>query len=144
MGNALELAMLHRLGADGVDPSIPSKWSRGAVRVMLHWAAYPTWYWPVGQALELAIASHYMAVGYDWLFPVLTDEEKSIFLDAIVTKSLRQARSNYRMGLWWTRDIYNWNLVSNGGMVRGFPPSCRKRVCVCEPCTTLTPIFEMM
>jgi hypothetical protein len=100
---SVPLALLHRLGAHGEDPTKPSKWSRGAVRLMTHWASFPTWYWPVGQALELAIASHYMAIGYDWLFPVLTDEEKQRFLDAIVTMSLRTARSNFRMGLWWTR-----------------------------------------
>jgi len=118
VADAVTLALVHRLLANGTHPSSkPSAWSRAAVRALEHWAGYPSWYWPVGQALELSGATLNFALCYDWLHDVLTPEEKKMVQGAIVSKGLEVARSNYRMELWWTRDIYNWNLVSNGGMV---------------------------
>ena len=118
VAGAVVLALVHRIEANGTHPSHrPSVWSRAAVKALAHWARYPSWYWPVGQALQLSGAAYNFALCFDWLHDVLTEEEKQMVEGAIVAKGLRAARSNFRMAMWWTRDIYNWNLVSNGGMV---------------------------
>jgi hypothetical protein len=31
-----------------------------------------------------------------------------------ICRTLRLSQQNFDQGLWWTEDIYNWNLVSHG------------------------------
>lgn len=101
---------------------------------MLAIAQFPSWYWPVAQALELSEMSYGevnpdhlpiaclifftfpsgMAIGYDWLYNVLTPSQQQIIEQAIITHTLQVTQQNFDQGLWWTQDIYNWCLVSHG------------------------------
>ena len=51
---------------EAVTPGLGSLWSDRAVAEMTNVSAFPSWYWPVGQALELAEMSYAFAVAYDW------------------------------------------------------------------------------
>jgi hypothetical protein len=55
-----------------------------------------------------------IALGYDWLMPLLSPSEKELFAHNIINRTLTKTRANFDQGLWWTEDIYNWNLVSHG------------------------------
>lgn len=107
------------LGAAGCGggPSAPSRWSKRAVEEMVAVAAFPSWQWPVAQALEHGILSHGVALGYDWLYDAMEAADKATVLRALTELGLRTHQHSLNEGLWWTQDIYNWVLVSNGGML---------------------------
>jgi hypothetical protein len=58
-----------------------------------------------------------MAIGYDWLFPALPDESKTIIRKAIVSKGLNQSLNPKNNK--WLKAVNNWNQVCNAGMTYG-------------------------
>jgi hypothetical protein len=104
-------ALLHRLNASS--PAAPSAWSDRAVAELLHVAAFPSWYWPVGQALERAALSFGVAVGYDWLYDVMTPGQRATVEGALGALALTTRLRDEREGKWWTHDDGNWNVNSN-------------------------------
>jgi hypothetical protein len=73
--------------------------------------------WNPSHFLDVAEMTAAMAIGYDWLYNEMTDENRRIIRDAIVEKGLEPSfDSNYN---WWLRSTFNWNQVCNGGMVLG-------------------------
>ena len=74
-----------------------------------------------------------VVLGYDWLMPLLSPAEKELFAGNIANRTLKKTRANFDQGLWWTEDIYNWNLVSHGAPdalpPRPAPPG--RAQCVC-------------
>ena len=57
-----------------------------------------------------------LAIGYDWLYDLLSEQSRSTIADAIAQKGLRAAElSNY----WWYRGVNNWNSVCHAGIVMG-------------------------
>lgn len=72
---------------------------------------------PVSSSLSLfplLLFTPGIALGYDWLMPLLSSSEKELFAHNIINRTLTKTRANFDQGLWWTQDIYNWNLVSHG------------------------------
>ena len=55
-----------------------------------------------------------VAVGYDWLYHDMPSETRETINAALIARTLRLSQRNFNQGLWWTEDIYNWNLVSHG------------------------------
>lgn len=104
-------ALMHRLNAS--DPTVPSAWSDRAVAELLHVAGLPSWYWPVGQALERAALAFGVAVGYDWLHAVMTPAQRATVEDAMGRLALTTRLADEREGKWWTHDDGNWNVNSN-------------------------------
>lgn len=68
---------------------------------------------------DTAEMTHAFALGYDWLYNVLSPEDRALFRDAIVSKALDQAIPIYQREIGWTRERYNANIVCNAGMGLG-------------------------
>ena len=68
---------------------------------------------------DTAEMTHAVALGYDWLYNVLSPADRALIRDAIVTKAFDQALPFYQRGSGWTRERYNANVVCNAGMGMG-------------------------
>ena len=89
--------------------------------VLLTVADFPNWH-DEASFLDTAEMAHAMAIGYDWLFGYLNDEERVKIREAIVQKGLQPGLAAYEGRArvhWWTRSDHNWNLVCNSGMILG-------------------------
>ena len=72
-----------------------------------------TWY--INAFLNTAELTHTVALGYDWFYDGLTDEQRHYLKDNIINKGLL-AYCDKDMTLNWRRNIANWNPVCNGGI----------------------------
>ena len=93
-------------------------------------AAFPDWH-PM-HFLDTAEMTMNSAIGYDWLYDYLSDQQKEVIRQAIIEKGLKAGMEAYegtaqldgsvgayhnRIG--WTQDSSNWSFVCNGGMIAG-------------------------
>ena len=102
------LALLYRLDCD-------PRWSQRAIAELLHAARYVDWnpaHW-----LDTAELMHALAIGYDWLYDVLSPEQRAELVAAILRHGFDEAEKAYRDGAWWTKNAFNWNNVCNGGVI---------------------------
>jgi hypothetical protein len=73
--------------------------------------------WNPTHFLDVAEMTMAVSIGYDWLYPKLSDQSKKIIRDAIVEKGLNQSLDpKYNS---WLRVVNNWNQVCNAGMTYG-------------------------
>jgi hypothetical protein len=108
----ITLSMAYRLTGD----------SRFAVRVeeeLLNVCAFPDWN-PM-HYLDVAEMTTAVAIGYDWLYDVLSPDVKEQVVNAIKTKALELAVKEYVTGGKdsWAKRETNWNVVCNAGMTLG-------------------------
>ena len=101
------LVLLYRLDGE-------AKWAARATAEMHAAAAFSDW--NPSHFLDVAEMSHALAVGYDWLFDVLSDGDRAAIKQALVEKGLRPAEQAYRQKAWWAENPFNWNNVCNGGL----------------------------
>ena len=80
-------------------------------------AAFPDW--NPSHFLDVAEMTNAVAIGYDWLFDVLSADDKAILRRAIVEKGLLPGLAAYEQPAWWPRVNHNWNQVCNGGLTIG-------------------------
>ncbi len=104
------LAGLYLLDGD------PHKAAR-AREELLAISAFPDWH--PQHFLDTAEMTHAAAIGYDWLFPYLSAQDRDTIRKGIVTKGLEPGLKGYADGDRWTTTPFNWNLVCNGGMTLG-------------------------
>src|ERR671923_253319 len=76
------LVLLYRLDGE-------AKWAARATAEMHAAAAFSDW--NPSHFLDVAEMSHALAVGYDWLFDVLSDGDRAAIKQALVEKGLRPA-----------------------------------------------------
>lgn len=104
------LAFMYRLEGD-------RRYADRAIREMLTAAAFPDW--NPNHFLDTAEMSHALGIGYDWLYDVMTEQQRTTIRQALVSLGLTPARLSYegkqRYG-WWRRSHHNWNQVCNGGI----------------------------
>lgn len=93
------------------------KYADRAIKEMLTAAGFPDW--NPSHFLDTAEMTHALAIGYDWLFITMSNEQRSTVRRAIVEKGLQEGEKVYRKGTWWTKTPWNWNQVCNGGMTVG-------------------------
>jgi hypothetical protein len=72
--------------------------------------------WNPARFVETAEMMHAFAIGYDWLFNALSNEERGWIREAIVSKGLDQALPYYQRQTWWTREHFNWNVACNSAV----------------------------
>jgi len=72
--------------------------------------------WHPGEFLNTAEIAHGVAVGYDWLYEFLDPEDRERIASALLEKGVEAGLAEYRNKSYWTRRIYNWNNVCNGGL----------------------------
>jgi len=77
--------------------------------------------WNPGHFLDTAEMTHAVAIGYDWFFHDLSDEEKAACVAAIVEKGLKPglAQLTGTPKPLWPAQSTNWNIVCNAGLSIG-------------------------
>jgi len=75
--------------------------------------------WNPSHFLDTAEMTHAFAIAYDWLYNVLSEEEREWIRKAIVDKGLDPALGIYENRRSWTQVSHNWNQVCNGGITLG-------------------------
>ena len=112
--SVMTLSMAYRLSGD-------RRFADRARKEMLAVSAFETW--NPDHFLDVGEMCCAVAIGYDWLYDVLSVKDRATIRNAIVTKALKPGLNAYknpntRCG-WWTKTHMNWNLVCNGGLVLG-------------------------
>ncbi len=110
LGRVYTLATVYRVEGD-------RRYAERAIREMLTAASFKDW--NPSHFLDTAEMTHALAIGYDWLFDVLSPDDRKTIRAAIVEKGLRQAEPFYRKNRWWAKSRHNWNQVCNGGIALG-------------------------
>ncbi|MBW9145267.1 DUF4962 domain-containing protein [Clostridium sp. CM027] len=72
--------------------------------------------WHTVHFLVTAEMTNAVAIGYDWLYDYLSEQQKAIIRNAIVNKGLKPALDLYRKKTWWVVGDSNWNGVCNAGI----------------------------
>ena len=75
--------------------------------------------WNPSHFLDTAEMTHAFAIGYDWLYPALSPEDRAWMRTAIVEKGLNPALAAYQSQGSWVTSRFNWNQVCNGGITLG-------------------------
>jgi len=104
------LALLYRL--DG-----KREYLERALKELRAAAEFPDW--NPSHFLDTAEMTHAFAIGYDWLYHALTDEQRAWIRRAIIEKGIRQALPLYEQQRGWVVNRFNWNQVCNGGIGLG-------------------------
>lgn len=104
------LAGVYRLNGD-------KRFAQRAIKEMMTAAAFKDW--NPSHFLDTAEMTAALGIGYDWLFDVLSSQEKKAIHDAIVKLGLEEGMKFYPGNKWWTKATHNWNQVCNGGMTVG-------------------------
>lgn len=106
----LTLAGAYRLTAD---TDKKAQYKERAMKELKSAAAFKDW--NPSHFLDTAEMTAAFAIGYDWLFSALSDEEKKLLVNAIYDKGLTPSLKSQ----WWWKSEYNWNQVCNSGMAMG-------------------------
>lgn len=109
----ITLSLAHRIFDE-------DKYARQAERILLNICSYPDWH--PEHYLDVAETTTAVAIGYDWLFSVLSEESRKIIKEAIQTKALALALPVYEAKNnddSWAKRETNWNVVCNTGMTLG-------------------------
>ena len=107
-------AMAYRLTGD-------ERFAQRARSDLMTVAAFPDW--NPSHFLDVAEMSLAVAVGYDWLYPALTADERKAIREALLGKALAFAPAAYAPAppsdprLFWVTARMNWNPVCNGGLL---------------------------
>ncbi len=73
--------------------------------------------WNPSHFLDVGEMTMAMAIGYDWLYPKLSEPSKKAICEAIVSKGINPSLdSKYNS---WLKAVTNWNQVCNAGMTYG-------------------------
>jgi hypothetical protein len=93
------------------------KYARRAIDEMIAASAFSDWH--PEHFLDVAEMTNGVATGYDWLFDVLTPQERATIRAAIVEKGLKAGLKVYASGRGFPSMTNNWNQVCNGGLTVG-------------------------
>lgn len=73
--------------------------------------------WNPESWLSVAELLYAYAVGYDWLYDYLSDDQRAVLRNAMVEFGLNEAKIAYDTSNSWTQSTTNWNIVCNGGVI---------------------------
>lgn len=93
------------------------KYASRAVVELISASEYP--HWNKDHFLDTAELITAFAIGYDWLFHVISEEDKAIIKNALITKGLDVGVELHAQKIWWAGHKFNWNQVCNGGLIIG-------------------------
>jgi len=89
------------------------KYAQRAIKEMQAAIAFPDW--NPSHFLDVAEMGTALAIGYDWLYDVLSTEDKKSIKTALVKKALEPGLSVHPDR--FRSKTNNWNLVCNGGLI---------------------------
>lgn len=100
-----------------------TKYAQRAIDEMMKAASIPDWN-DQNEFLNTSELTAGMAIGYDWLYGVLTPQQRDLVRAAIRDKGLAKAIAAHNADAWWVslsdnEKISNWNAVCNGGILLG-------------------------
>ena len=72
--------------------------------------------WNPSHFLDTAEMATAVAIGYDWLYPALSPEQRKRYEDALLDKGLRVVGKVHPKTAWWTGATNNWSQVCGTGM----------------------------
>ena len=72
--------------------------------------------WNPSHFLDVAEMSNGVAIGYDWLYPFLSEADRGFIRNGLKTKGLDEYKKIYETA-WWAKGDNNWNQVCNGGLI---------------------------
>ena len=72
--------------------------------------------WNPSHYLDVAEMATAVALGYDWLYDVIAEEQRKEIRAALVKHALQTGLGIYEKGNWWTTRDNNWNEVCNAGL----------------------------
>ncbi|TDE97180.1 DNRLRE domain-containing protein [Occultella glacieicola] len=72
--------------------------------------------WNPESFLSVAEMLHAFAIGYDWLYPALTAQQRGVLETAMVTHGFEPAQAGYDAGASWTTTTSNWSIVCTSGI----------------------------
>jgi len=75
--------------------------------------------WNPRHFLDTAEMTHAFAIGYDWFYEALSDEQRQVLRNAMIEKGIKPAIEVHQKASWWSRARHNWNQVCNGGVGMG-------------------------
>lgn len=75
--------------------------------------------WNPSHFLDVAEMSHAVGVGYDWLYPWLSESSRAAIRGSLLRLGLDEGIKVYKRGGGWPESDFNWNQVCNGGMLVG-------------------------
>lgn len=105
------LAGLYRLDGD----SRKADRARAELRAI---CTFPSWHPP--HFLDVAEMTNAAALGYDWLYDVLPEDERQMIRNRIIEFGLRPGLSQYESGVNWSQPgANNWGQVCAGGLTMG-------------------------
>jgi hypothetical protein len=90
-------------------------YARRAIDEMLAVSAFSDW--NPAHFLDVGEMTMAVAIGYDWLYDLMTPGERATVAQAIIDKGLKPALNDG--DAWFYRSEINWNAVCNAGMVYG-------------------------
>lgn len=70
--------------------------------------------WNPKHFLDVGEMATAVAIGYDWLYPELTPEQRKRYEEALAVKALEAI--NGRTNAWWMKPTNNWSQVCAGGI----------------------------
>jgi len=107
----ITLALAYRMFGD-------FRYASKAEENLINVCNYPDWY--PGEYLDVAEMTEAVAIGYDWLYSVLSEDTKNLIVKSIKEKALNLAVKEYDSGgSVWAGGTSNWNVVCNTGMIMG-------------------------
>ncbi|NBW02468.1 MAG: DUF4962 domain-containing protein [Cytophagia bacterium] len=72
--------------------------------------------WNPSHFLDVAEMSNGVAIGYDWLYPFLSEADRTFIRNGLKTKGLDEYKKIYETA-WWAKGDNNWNQVCNGALI---------------------------
>lgn len=88
-----------------------------AVRELHSAAAFRDW--NPGHFQDVAEITHAFAIGYDWLYPGLSEQERTWIKAAILEKGIEPGLQSYAAQAAWTANRLSTNVVCNSGLALG-------------------------
>ena len=105
------LAGLYRLSGD-------RRYADRAIVELRAICAFPSWHPP--HFLDVAEMTNAAGLGYDWLYDVLSSEDRQLIRDKIIEYGLRPGLKEYESNVGWSRPFANnWGQVCAGGLTVG-------------------------
>lgn len=88
--------------------------------------------WNPKHFLDTAEMATAVAIGYDWLYPTLTPEQRAMCERAIIDKALKPAQAVHEKGGSWTLPSNNWAQVCGGGIALAAASVAELEPVLCE------------
>jgi hypothetical protein len=89
--------------------------------------------WNPSHFLDTAEMATAVAIGYDWLYPTLNDEQKRRYEDALLGKALKVVGEKHSKTAWWLNATNNWSQVCGTGMALAAEAVKERDPALCDP-----------